>query len=97
MTFPANPAERSPKGDHNRRLSLGLDADDFAAQAGITSQELHDYESTGPDHEFRADIAEAVGRTLEFAEARTTGVVDNGPNPIPTLAERVRHQGDGTF
>ena len=97
MTFPANPQERSPKGDHNRRLSLGIEADDFAAQAGITVQELHDYESTGPDHEFRADIADAVGTTLEYAEAQRAGMVDNGPKPIPTLAERVRHPGDGSF
>ena len=97
MTFPANPDERSPKGDHNRRLSLGIDPEEFAAQAGITAQELHDYESTGPDHEFRADIADAVGKTLEFVEARAAGLVDNGPNPIPTLADRVRHPGDGTF
>ena len=33
MTFPANPLERSPKGDHNRRLSLGLDAGAAAARA----------------------------------------------------------------
>ena len=97
MTFPANPAERSPKGDHNRRLALGLDADHFAALAGVSVEELHEYESTGPDQSFSDWIADKVGAALEVAESRMTGKVDNGPNPIPTLSERVRHPGDGSF
>jgi hypothetical protein len=39
MTIPADPTEREPKGDHNRRLSLGLDLDAFAAEAGVTTLE----------------------------------------------------------
>ena len=83
MTFPANPAERSPKGDHNRRLSLGIDTEDFARAAGITVEELHQYESTGPDQEFVPGIAQVVGETLEALEARIKPAVDNGPAPSP--------------
>ncbi|WP_375450706.1 hypothetical protein [uncultured Devosia sp.] len=63
------PTQRQPKGDHNRRLSLGLDPDDFAAEAGITTEQLRDYERTSPDHRFDAAVAQRVGETLERLEA----------------------------
>ncbi len=69
MTFPADPTQRQPKGDHNRRLSLGLDPEEFAAAAGITVEELRDYENTWPDHQFSPMIAERVGEALERLEA----------------------------
>lgn len=68
MTFPTDPTERQPKGDHNRRLSLGLDPDSFAAAARITVEELRDYENTWPDHEFSPMVAERVGEALERLE-----------------------------
>jgi hypothetical protein len=68
MTVPSNPAERQPKGDHNRRLSLGLDPESFAAVAGITVEELKDYENTWPDHEFSPMVAERVGEALARLE-----------------------------
>jgi hypothetical protein len=64
-----DPSERQPKGDHNRRLSLGLDPDQFAAEAGITTEELREYERTSPDHRFDPAVAEHVGRTLDRLEA----------------------------
>ncbi len=69
MTFPADPTERQPKGDHNRRLSLGLDPEQFAAAAGISVDELREYENTSPDHQFSPMIAERVGEALERLEA----------------------------
>jgi hypothetical protein len=69
MTFPSNPAEREPKGDHNRRLSLGMEPDAFAAEAGITPESLRQYEETGPDHPFDLEVARRVGETLERLEA----------------------------
>lgn len=69
MTFPADPTQRQPKGDHNRRLSIGLDVEQFAAAAGITVDELRDYENTSPDHTFSPMIAERVGEALERLEA----------------------------
>ena len=69
MTFPADPTQRQPKGDHNRRLSLGLDPEQFASAAGITVGELREYESTWPDHEFSPMIAQRVGEALERLEA----------------------------
>ena len=62
------PSERQPKGDHNRRLSLGLDPEQFAAEAGIGVEELREYESTAPDHTFSPIIAERVGLALDRLE-----------------------------
>jgi len=69
MPDPIEP-ERQPKGDHNRRLSLGLDPDQFAAEAGISTEQLRDYERTGPDHRFDAAVAARVGAALKRLEAR---------------------------
>lgn len=81
MTFPANPLERSPKGDHNRRLSLGLDADEFAATAGISVEELKHYEFADTEEIDDPEIAAKVGRALEQLEANIAPKVDNGPVP----------------
>lgn len=75
---PVDPAMREPKGDHNRRLSLGLDPDRFAALAGITPAELRSYELTSPDEKFDLEIARRVGLALDELEA----------NPPPTQAVR---------
>jgi hypothetical protein len=69
MTIPANPTRREPKGDHNRRLSLGLDLDAFAAEAGVTALDLKSYEMTLPDEEFDLNVAQRVGAALERLEA----------------------------
>ena len=74
MSFPIDPSQRQPQGDHNRRLALGLDPDEFAREAGVTTEELRDYERTSPDHDFDLEVARRVGFTLERLEA----------NPPPT-------------
>jgi hypothetical protein len=73
------PTMREPKGDHNRRLSLGLEPDDFAREAGVTVDQLRDYERTAPDHDFDLEVARRVGEALDRLEA----------NPPPT--QRVRN------
>lgn len=74
-------SDRQPKGDHNRRLALGMDIDAFASAAGITSEELREYEQTWPDHEFDLAVAAKVGAALERLEADppATQKVSNGP------------------
>jgi hypothetical protein len=74
--------DRQPKGDHNRRLALGLDVDEFAAIARVTPDELREYESTWPDHEFSMAVARKVGIALERLEADPplTQKVINGPS-----------------
>ena len=62
-------SQRSPKGDHNRRIALGFSLDDFAAQAGIDPEALRRYETTGPDDDFDLAIAHQVGVTLEHLES----------------------------
>jgi hypothetical protein len=94
MTFPADPNQRSPKGDHNRRLSLGIDPDVFAAEAGVTVEELRTYERTPPDGEFDQGVAERVGRALEMMEALKEPRVDNGPKPTNTPADAVQWNRD---
>lgn len=69
MTFPIDPSQRQPKGDHNRRLALGLDPDVFAVEAGVTVEELREYELTSPDQDFDLDVARRVGFALERLEA----------------------------
>lgn len=69
MTLPNDPAKRSPKGDHNRRLALGMDPDNFAREAGVTPEALRDYERTGPHQDFDVHVAGLVGAALERLEA----------------------------
>jgi len=69
MTYPLDPAMRQPKGDHNRRIALGIDIDDFAAQAGLTREQVHAYEMTSPDSNFDMDVAQRYGAALERLEA----------------------------
>ncbi|SFZ80795.1 hypothetical protein SAMN02983003_0137 [Devosia enhydra] len=69
MSIPVSPAERQPKGDHNRRLSLGMEPDAFAAAAGITLEELREYELTSPDHRYNPEVARRIGETLDRLEA----------------------------
>lgn len=69
MANPPNPVLREPKGDHNRRLSLGMDLETFAAEAGVTPEALRAYEMTSPDHPFDPEVARRVGETLERLEA----------------------------
>jgi len=69
MAFPIDPSQRQPKGDHNRRLALGLDPDVFALEAGVTVEQLREYELTSPDQDFDLDVARRVGFTLERLEA----------------------------
>jgi hypothetical protein len=74
------PQQREPKGDHNRRLSLGLDLDDFALEAGVTSKELKDYEMTLPDDDFDFEVARKVGAALDRLEA------------VPPAEQKVRNR-----
>lgn len=68
MDLIPDPRQRQPKGDHNRRLSLELDDAAFAAEAGITVEQLRDYERTSPDHDFDGEVARRVGLALERLE-----------------------------
>lgn len=69
MSNPIDPANRSPKGGHNRRLALGMDPDDFAREAGVTPEALREYETTSPDHDFDVYVADLIGAALERLEA----------------------------
>src|SRR5690606_26134491 len=81
MTIATRPRDRIPRGDRDRRLSLGLTRDAMAAEAGITVEQLRRYESTPIDEEFSLRIAERVGLALERLEATRLPLVYNGPVP----------------
>lgn len=68
MTQYSSDSRHQPKGDHNRRLSLGLGPEQFAAEAGITTDELRDYERTGPDHDYDPSVALRVNLALNRLE-----------------------------
>jgi len=68
MTKYTSNAFHQPKGDHNRRLSLGLDADQLAQEAGISPTQLQDYERTAPDHDFDLEVARRVSEALDRLE-----------------------------
>ncbi len=69
MTYPQDPSRRQPKGDHNRRLALGLEPEALAAEAGVTTEELREYERTRPDGNFDETVAGRIGAALERLEA----------------------------
>jgi transcriptional regulator with XRE-family HTH domain len=69
MVYPIDPAMREPKGDHNRRLALGMDIEAFASEAGLTRDQVYAYEMTSPDHDFDLTVAQNYGIALERLEA----------------------------
>ncbi len=81
MTFPSDPHERLPRGDKNRRISLGVSREEMASTAGITVEQLREYEHTQPDHRFSFAIARRVGAALEALETTRVPRVYNGSVP----------------
>ena len=71
---------REPKGDHNRRLALGLDRDQFGAAAGVSADELKHYEESLPGDAFDLSVAQRVGAALDRLEA------------IPPATQKVQNQ-----
>ena len=69
MTMPVNDNERSPKGDHNRRIALGFSLEDFALEAGVSPGDLRSYEATGPDDDYDIEVGHKVGLALDRFEA----------------------------
>jgi hypothetical protein len=97
MPFPKDPAERSPKGDHNRRLALGLDLEAFAVETAITPEQLKDYEMTLPNGQFDLDVANRIGTTLERLETQLEPRVDNGDPPADDNDKPAPAQGSATY
>lgn len=81
MTTPLDPSRRHPKGDLNRRIALGLGLDLFAAEAGVSPEDLRQYEITGPDDD--VDVAWRVGEALSRLEAHppASQIVASGEDP----------------
>lgn len=84
-----------PKGDHNRRIALGLEREQLAELAGVGPDELRQYETTAPDHEYDAAVAASVALTLDRIEAGeaihiadrdAAAAMDGGVKPGPAEA-----------
>jgi hypothetical protein len=60
---------RQPMGDHNRRLALGVDIEQFAAEAGVSPDALRAYELTPAGSDFDLAVAGRVGAALDRLEA----------------------------
>jgi cytochrome oxidase assembly protein ShyY1 len=58
-----------PKGDHNRRIALDLGVAEFAQAAGLTPNQVQEYEMTSIDHEYDEGVAQRYGAALERLEA----------------------------
>jgi hypothetical protein len=74
-----NQPTRSPAGDRSRRVELGLPLDDFAAEAEITADQLHDYESTAPDDRFDVGVARRVSEALDRLERTRSSTLPRRP------------------
>lgn len=81
QTSHQDPARRQPKGDHNRRLTMGLEPEEFAREAGITVEALRQYELTGPDQDFDVEVARLVGLALNRLEQVLPNSEAAGVNP----------------
>jgi hypothetical protein len=92
-----DPAARQPKGDHNRRVAMGLDIDQFAAEAGVSPQALRDYEMTSPDHDFDVEVARRVGFTLERLEQVLPNSETGRNSPAPGGLTQSTPQGASTM
>ena len=89
-------APYQPKGAHNRRLSLRLEPEALAAEAGVTTEQLRDYERTSPDHDYDIEVARRVHETLDRLEQVNpnlqTGRGDTGQPNAPILGDHSAHQ-----
>jgi transcriptional regulator with XRE-family HTH domain len=63
-----HPLVCSAASDRRRRMELGLSLDDFAIEAGISPNQLHDYESTAPGGRVDANVVLCVGEALDRLE-----------------------------
>ena len=75
--------DRSPSADRDRREQLGISADDLAARAGITAQELTSYEQAKSETDANPTVAMKVGDALDAFEQDITAE-DNEPEDHPS-------------
>ena len=89
-------APLQPKGAHNRRLSLRMEPEALAAEAGVTTEQLRDYERTSPDHDYDLEVARAVYAALDRLEKTEpnlqTGRGDAGQPNAPVLNDHSKHR-----
>lgn len=69
MSSTTDSVVHQPKADHDRRLALGLDPRTVAEAAGISVDQLTDYEGTWPTYAFDAEVAMRVKEALHRLEA----------------------------
>ena len=80
-----------PKGDHNRRLSLGLESAAFALEAGISAEQLQSYERTAPDDDYDPEVADRVTITLDRLEQSLPNLQTGRDDTLGQPAIHPRH------
>jgi transcriptional regulator with XRE-family HTH domain len=81
--MPTNLTDRAPGSDLARRERLGISADDLAARAGITAQELTSYELAKTEADADPVVAMKVADALDAAE-QDLAAGENEPEAHPT-------------
>lgn len=66
--MPITLSDRSPSSDRDRRERLGISADDLAARAGISTQELTSYEQARSEADANPTIGMKVADALDAFE-----------------------------
>ena len=66
--MPITLSDRSPSSDRDRRERLGISADDLAARAGISTQELTSYEQARSEADANPTIGMKVVDALDAFE-----------------------------
>jgi transcriptional regulator with XRE-family HTH domain len=79
--MPIRISDRSPASDRDRRELLGISADDLAARAGITPQELTTYEQARTEADGNPTIAMKVSDALEAFENELQDGDDDATDP----------------
>lgn len=75
--------DHTPAMDRNRRERLGISADDLAARAGISPQELTSYEQAKSEADGNPTTAMKIADALDAIEAEMPGE-DEEPEAHPT-------------
>lgn len=78
--------DRSPSADRERREQLGISADDLAARAEISAQELTSYEQAKSETDANPAVAMKIGDALDALEneLKSGGLGDNEPEDHPS-------------
>ncbi len=74
-------SDRSPSSDRDRREQLGISIDDLAARAGISAQDLTNYEQAKSEADGNPTVAMKIADALDAFERE---INDQGVEETPS-------------